>query len=241
MVVGKVFYLIPAGTPIPVFSGMNKGLRWVRGAANAPEWMGIYERDKQRLLQKYVRPGMTVFDIGANAGFYSLGLSRMVGTRGRVIAFEPFGKNVEKILRHIRLNGLENIQVVQAAVAKSDGLCAFNFGESDFEGSLAGNHAGQYLVPTVQLGAGLSKGILPYPDLLKIDVEGAESQLLEGSAVMLAEHHPVIFLALHGSAQKRLCHSILRSLNYTIEDFDGIPISAADQMPDEVIAYFRNV
>ncbi len=237
---GRVFHLIPARTPMPVFSGMNKGLRWFRGAANAPEWMGFYESEKQRALKEVVRPGMTVYDIGANAGFYTLGLSRMVGETGKVLSFEPLGKNVEKLLRHIALNRLTNIEVLQLAVAANNGLMSFDVGASDFQGRINSNSVGKYRVPTLQLDSAINDGNLPPPDFLKIDVEGGESQVLEGLTAYLERAHPIIFLALHGNEQKHLCHSYLTRLSYSVKDFAGTEILEAQQMPDEVIARARH-
>ena len=94
---GRVLHFIPADYALTVPCGINRGRRWLRGAANAPEWMGIYELRKQRALRGLVSRGITVCDIGANAGFYTLGLARLVGGRGRVIAFEPLPRNLQKI------------------------------------------------------------------------------------------------------------------------------------------------
>ena len=237
---GRVFHLIPPRTPMPVFSGMNKGLRWIRGAANAPEWMGFYELEKQRALKDVVRPGMTAYDIGANAGFYTLGLSRMVGATGKVFAFEPLGKNVEKLLRHIALNSLSNIEVLQVAVAANNGLVSFDVGESDFQGRINPNSTAKYRVPTLRLDSAINNSSLPPPDFLKIDVEGGENQVLEGLSACLERAHPIIFLALHGDQQKHLCHSYLTRLKYSVEDLAGETILDPQQMPDEVIARVRH-
>ncbi len=78
---GRVLHFIPADCALTVPCGINRGRRWLRGAANAPEWMGIYEIRKQRALCRLVARGMTVCDIGANAGFYTLGLARRRRTR----------------------------------------------------------------------------------------------------------------------------------------------------------------
>jgi len=67
-------------------------------------WLGSYEAAKQQLLTKLSLEGTTVLDIGANVGFFSILLSRIVGSKGKVISFEPLPTNIDFIHKHIQLN-----------------------------------------------------------------------------------------------------------------------------------------
>jgi len=87
---------------------------------------GSYEADKQELLTTLPLAGKTVLDIGANVGFFSLLCSRLVGSSGRVIAFEPFPRNVDFIHRHITLNSVSNIEVRPVAIADKQGTANFS-------------------------------------------------------------------------------------------------------------------
>src|SRR5688572_27975846 len=78
---------IPKRTTVKVQSGINRGMKWIVGSSIHGCWLGTYELEKQPVIERFVRPGMTVFDIGANAGFYTLAFSRLVGEEGRVWAF----------------------------------------------------------------------------------------------------------------------------------------------------------
>src|SRR4051812_6791863 len=87
--------------------------------------VGTYEPDKQALLSKVVTRGMVVWDVGANAGFYTLACSKLVGNEGRVYAFEPLAENVNNLLKHVALNKLANIKIIQTALAGRSELVNF--------------------------------------------------------------------------------------------------------------------
>ena len=74
--------LLPADSTVRIRRGPAKGLRWIVGSATHGCWLGTYELDKQRVLERFVKHGMTVYDIGAQAGFYALVFSRLVGEAG---------------------------------------------------------------------------------------------------------------------------------------------------------------
>jgi FkbM family methyltransferase len=191
--------------------GPAKGFKWIAGSSEHGCWLGTYELPKQNLLERLVRPGMTVYDIGAQAGFYTLCLSRMVGETGRVFAFEPFADNVRNLLEHVRMNGLSNVRIVQAAVAGCSGVGGFTTDQNAFGNALTAEDAA-LLVPTVSLDS-LS---LPPPDLIKMDIEGGESEALRGSRRILRENRPVVLVALHGPEYARFCGDFLRSLGYKV-------------------------
>jgi hypothetical protein len=71
--------LLPKGMVVPILTGPAKGQKWIVGSSNHGCWLGTYELEKQAVLERFVKPGMTVYDIGAQAGFYSLFFSRLVG------------------------------------------------------------------------------------------------------------------------------------------------------------------
>jgi protein-L-isoaspartate O-methyltransferase len=108
--------LLPKSAVMHIRHGPARGMRWISGSATHGCWLGTYELAKQALVARLVRPGMTVYDIGAQAGFYTLIFSRLVGPSGHVIAFEPCVSELGYLLAHVKLNALTNIRVVQAAV-----------------------------------------------------------------------------------------------------------------------------
>jgi len=232
---GRFLHLIPADFTLTIPFGINRGQQWLRGAANAPEWMGLYEVRKQRALRRLVAPGMTVCDIGANAGFYTLGLARLVGEDGRVLAFEPLPRNLAKIRHHLALNRVANVTLSDCALSDVTATLQFSEGDNDFTGRIS-KEAGDLEVQSVCLDQFLEKQSLPDPALLKIDVEGAEARVLKGAKELLFRAHPILVLALHGADQKVECFEILRSFGYSVKGLTGRAIASPAVMPNEIIA-----
>jgi FkbM family methyltransferase len=227
--------LFPRRHVTVVRQGLNQGLRWVVGSSTHGCWLGTYEREKQALLSRLVRPGMVVWDVGANAGFYTLAFSRLVGETGRVFAFEPLAENANNLLRHLQLNQIRNARVIQAALAGDTGLTGFSIAESNAMGHISPQD-GSYLVPTFTADDFLARHPEARPDLLKIDIEGAESALLSGASQLLRDVAPELVLALHGETQSHLCVEHLRSLGYSLYYLDGSPADSLPLRSDEIHA-----
>jgi FkbM family methyltransferase len=236
---GRFLRLIPAEARIRIPFGMNRGFTWIRGAANAPEWLGIYEYGKQKALRDLISPGMTVCDIGANAGFYTIALSRYVGPKGSVVAFEPLPQNLRKLRRHLDLNNIENVMVGECALADEKGTASFALGDSDFTGRLSHDGGGAFTVATVSLDEVIAEDQLTDPSFLKIDVEGAEAKVLLGARQLVQRSHPTMLIAIHGGSAARDCFSILQTGGYAITSLAGDAVENAEAMPSEIIARYR--
>lgn len=219
-----------------VLGGPNRGLRWRTGSSVHGCWVGTYERDKVELLSRHVRPGMVAYDIGANAGYYTLLLSRLVGPSGRVYAFEPLPENLVNLLHHVTVNGLANCELVAAAVSDGNGLAGFQVAASNSMGSITQGPA-QLRVPTVSLDA-LTAGLgLPPPDFVKMDVEGAEGGVLAGATRLLGECDGAWFVALHGEEPARASAAILRQHGYRVHALSGTEVDEASAAHlDEIYA-----
>src|SRR5687767_8704385 len=103
--------LVPRDAVLRVLSGPLRGRRWIAGAATHGCWLGTYERFVQRIFVEHVRPGGVVYDVGANAGFFTLLASKLAGSSGRVYAFEPMERNLHYIRKHLQMNRVENVEV----------------------------------------------------------------------------------------------------------------------------------
>lgn len=226
--------LVPRRSVVRVRSGINCGLLWVVGSGVHGCWLGHYEQDKQEAIRRYLSPGMHVFDIGANAGFYTLASARLVGPSGRVWAFEPYAENVRNLLRHVELNVLGNVSVVQAAVSSGVGISGFSIARNNSMGSIS--DASTYLVPTLSVDEFCRQWGVAAPDVMKIDVEGTEAQVLEGARGALSQRRTVIFLALHGPEQERRCIASLDALGYHLAYLDGQEAHHRPLRSEEVVA-----
>ncbi len=212
--------LIPRDRVMTVRGGLNKGASWVAGAGIHGCWLGTYESDKQELVARLVTPGMTVWDVGANAGFYTLAFSRLTGALGRVYAFEPLPENAYNLLTHLRLNDIRNVTLVEAAVGAAEGTVGFAVAASNSMGRVSAGTS-DLVVPCLTLDSFVEQHPDSAPDLLKIDIEGGESALLEGGARFLSRNTPPIVLSLHGADQQQRCGELLNSFGYAAFGLDG--------------------
>ncbi len=228
-VVGRVLRLplrlLPKGMVMTIHRGPAKGMKWIVGSSNHGCWLGTYELPKQKTLERFVRTGMTVYDIGAQAGFYTLFFSRLVAG-GKVYAFEPFAENVRYLLSHTRMNGVQNVQVIQLALAERTGLVGFTVDRGKHQNTITDAEGAQVLVPAVSLDEAVEIHGLTAPDLIKMDVEGAESSVIKGAQRTLKLYRPSLFIALHGGEEQReVCLALLKKFGYELYGLDGFPLA----------------
>jgi FkbM family methyltransferase len=231
--------LVPSGWVVRIPTGLNRGRRWICGSSIQRCWFGTYEFEKQDFIARMVKPGMTVWDIGANVGFYTLAFAQLVGPTGQVLAFEPLAANAAFLLRHLELNALTNVKVIQAALSDTADLLGFTATQNSSMGSLAGRDL-PYLVPTLTPAAVLVALPGSIPQLLKVDIEGAEGAVLQAFRPILEQHSPDILLALHGPVQEEQCLRLLQDLGYSLFYLNGERVPAAGSLSsDEIFAMRR--
>jgi FkbM family methyltransferase len=158
----------------------------------------------QSLLRDLLRPGDVFYDVGAHIGFFSIIAARLVGNDGRVFAFEAAPENVSALEQNARKNDFGQIVINPVAVWSKCGN--FSFGRP-YPGALAGaildatsqGSCGpaslQIQVPTITLDR-FAESHSP-PKLIKIDVEGAEPEVLEGATRLAAQNRPALICEVH--------------------------------------------
>jgi FkbM family methyltransferase len=230
--IGKVLRaplrLIPSRTVVPILQGALRGKKWIVGSGNHGCWLGSYEYEKQKALQREMKTGDVVYDVGANVGFYSLLASVVVGRTGSVYSFEPFPENVRELRNHLEINRVMNCAVFEAAVSSRDGEAIFEPSESRYTGRLS--DAGTLRVRTVTIDGLVSRGEIRPPNLMKIDIEGAEFDCLKGAANVIQEFRPTIFLATHGLEAHLACTDLLAKLKYRLAALDGQAVEFTDEL-----------
>jgi FkbM family methyltransferase len=202
--------LVPRGAVLRVLSGPLRGRRWISGAATHGCWLGTYERLAQRVFVEHVRPGGVVYDVGANAGFFTLLASKLAGPAGAVVAFEPIERNLRYIREHLRLNGVENVQVLPIAVSDRNGIVQFAAAENPAMGGLSASGGIEVQSRTLDELA----QTIPPPSFIKMDIEGAEHAALIGAIETLRRARPIILLSEHGWEQHERCGRLLDDLGY---------------------------
>ena len=174
-----------------------------------------------------------IFDVGAHIGLVSLSVSRVVDANATIIAFEPSAINVKYLRRHLRLNSVTNVRVVSAVIGccDSESVTFFEAARPDSMGRIIGppeRNVEYQAVERPQICLDdYSKSKNLVPDLIKIDVEGAEYEVLSGAVHILRSHRPVVMLSVHPEYMEMMGDSVddLRELmadvNYTIRDTSG--------------------
>ncbi len=188
-----------------IVRGFGKGLKINIGFSHVGYVLGTTESEVQAALDFLLRPDMTIYDVGANVGFHALGAARRVGVRGSVICFEPLAENAKRIEYNAAANGLTNIKTVTIALGSSAGEAAFWTSEKPTWGKLASvgkkpdRYAGEVTVKIERLDSIVDELRLAPPELIKIDVEGAELDVLEGARETLERYRPTMLIEAHGT------------------------------------------
>jgi FkbM family methyltransferase len=164
---------------------------------------GAYEVHLSAAFERYCTSGMTVIDVGANIGYYSLLASRLVGPSGRVIALEPNSENCRLLLSSLRLNDITNVELLPVAADTSTGWAyyATHVGSNGglIEGGELLSHPGT-VVPTFRLDD-LVEGPVGF---LKMDVEGAEGRVVRGATRIIERDRPIVTSELKDEMLQRV-------------------------------------
>ncbi|OQA26821.1 MAG: 31-O-demethyl-FK506 methyltransferase FkbM [Chloroflexi bacterium ADurb.Bin344] len=150
-----------------------------------------YEYETQTYLSTHVRKGMTVFDIGAHIGFFTLLLAQLVAEEGRVFSFEPESVNFSLLMKNIETNGLRQVTAFPHAVSNRRGTATLTLDSTSSGHSLTrsgGDRLKTQNIETVCLDDFCSDHGIETVDLIKIDAEEHEDKVLEGAKVLLSKH-----------------------------------------------------
>jgi FkbM family methyltransferase len=163
---------------------------------------GMFEPETVRTFAALLTSGMTIMDIGANVGLFTLVAAARVGATGRVYALEPTPELVAHVRVNLELNGLKNVNVHEVAVSDTTGRAILHFAEPDDPGENsiinAVPGARSLEVPTVTLDDYVARHGISQVDVIKMDIEGAEMPALRGARDLLSDHDsPVLVLECH--------------------------------------------
>lgn len=202
---------------------------------------GAYEPRTLALMQRLLRSGDTMVDVGGHVGQYALHAARAVGPTGRVVAFEPNPRTYRYLTRNVDLNGLRGrIVPVLAAVDTRVGVAPMFAGREENWGlaSLGASGDVAFHVATVPLTEALRALGVQRLDVLKIDVEGYEGRVLR-SLDLGSELRPRHIILEFIPAQLASCGEnatalldAMRAAGYRIAGVDGEPLSDPAQLPE---------
>jgi len=187
---------------------------------------------------------MTVYDCGANVGYFSVILASLVGPTGRVFAFEPSPNSVACLSAATAFNGYSHLKVIPKAVWSRTEVLRFVRGPQDK--SLVSDHvdgvfgesslADSYVeIPAISLDEFVYVERNPAPDFVKVDIEGSEGKAIAGACRLLAEHRASLLLEIHGEPGREVWEH-LQQLKYVPKN---IVTGEVPQTADEFAVWIR--
>jgi FkbM family methyltransferase len=159
---------------------------------------GLYELRKVKAVQSLLRSGDTFIDVGGNKGDFALLAAKITGDSGQVVCVEPEPTNCKWIRQSIQLNQYQNIDLWNVALSDHDSEALLYLGtKSGFHTLLSGQperNQGCLKVTTRTLDALLKERKTSSVQMIKIDVEGAELQVLRGSVEVIKNNPDIVLL-----------------------------------------------
>jgi len=218
---------LPAGlNEVEIAAGHLRGLRFALDLQLEKYlWLGTYEPWVCAAIERYLHPGDVAWDVGAFIGYHTLLMSRRVEA-GWVLALEPDPRNAERLRRNLALNGVTDVEILPVAA-----------GARRREATLE-PHPSHHSQTRVQAAGGTPCEVIPLDDLLgstsppalvKVDVEGAEAEVLAGASKVLESARPVWCIELHGETDEAVI-GILRKTGYSCYRL-GKGVDAPDDLP----------
>lgn len=154
---------------------------------------GEWSEGENIIMSQFINEGDVVIDIGANIGTTVLSLSRQVGHKGKVLAFEPQNHIAQCLNTNLTLNGITNVVVDNVSISKKCGWEKIN--DKKFEKSGRYGEAGISKDGTTKIRTNNLDGInLDSCSLIKIDIEGHEWDAIQGGEKFLKKHRPVFYM-----------------------------------------------
>jgi FkbM family methyltransferase len=201
---------------------------WLDPSSYSDFILGIYEPGCTEVLRKCAKEGSLCVDVGANLGYFSIFMSRLIGERGQVIAFEPMPDTVKMLRENVQANDLRNVTVVAAAASDESGPVEFFSEPSQSMTKTASMLNDRFqgisqttIVSSIRLDDYFA-GAARLPDFIKIDVEGAEEAVLNGARDTLARASPALVVEIHkwGSSGSQRVLELLSELGYSAHIFE---------------------
>lgn len=208
---------------------------------------GLYEPCTSVVLRRLLHAGDTFVDVGANVGWFSLLASRWVGPHGLVLSVEPSQRECSRLRGHVAHNHLTNVRVLQIAAGREEGEGVLHVADERHSGLNTLKPAFMYddvresyteRVRVVPLDALVEREGIPRVDVIKIDVEGAEYDVVMGARNIIERHRPLLILEVAGEAtsaghaERQALERFLRSFGYVFAaiDADALTVRRVDEL-----------
>ena len=179
---------------------------------------GEFSQGEMELFQQLLAEGNYVVEAGANIGAHTLGISKRVGSSGRVYAYEPQTIVFQTLCANMAINSRVNVYCFEQALSNSTEpatLPEIDYSRPEnFGGVAIDQFSGGRRVTVVVLDEELQD--IPRLDLLKVDVEGMEQQVISGAKTLIAKHRPVLYVENDRLEKSRALIELIKSLRYRL-------------------------
>jgi FkbM family methyltransferase len=191
--------------------------------------LGVYEPLETEIVKREVKKGDTVLDLGANIGYYTLILARLVGEGGKVYAFEPDTTNFSWLEKNVEINGYKNVVLVPKAVSNKTGKARLYLSKDNrADHSIYDAHDGrQYIeIEAVRLDD-YFKNYDGKIDFIKMDIQGAEGEALRGMSELLRNNNVKMLMEFSPSGLERSgmkpeeCLKLVTGLGFRLYEIVG--------------------
>lgn len=206
--------------------GVGQGLRFSATGGYPGYLLGTSEPEEQEFLRRHLHAGAAFYDIGANIGFFSTIAGRLVGPHGSVWAFEPLPASAQTARRNAELNRFDHVHVIEAAVSSEDGSHMLHLGDASALHRLAATSiVDGPMVDVVAIDSWRERTGAPLPNLVQIDIEGAELKALRGMVETLRLSRATVLCEVHwiGSEFAEFVETELASFGYSLSALEGEP------------------
>lgn len=236
---GKKMYQLMDGIPHSPVKVLERDGHWVRCQSNGIVWRlddrqdvdnhvlneGVFEPESTCWVHELVKPGMVVADVGANFGYYTMQLSRLVGADGRVYAFEPSSRFRARLEEHVKENRCENVTVEAFGLSDRTGSLQLYEGGDSATLHWCDERKAPIGTETIQLRPfdEFAEEIrLQRLDFIKVDIDGNEPRFVAGAVRALQKFQPILLMEFMqlallqaGSNVEQLAEQ-LTALGYTL-------------------------
>jgi FkbM family methyltransferase len=207
---------------------------------------GAFEAPETELLRALARPGSTAVDAGANVGVFTIPLALAVGEAGRVLAFEPSPETVRRLRENVRRNRLENVSVFDSALGAARGTTTLALADDAAYNSTmwsTPSSGASAQVPLERLDDVWATLGRPQVSVLKVDVEGAEVDVLVGAVELLRTSRPAVLVEAAERSRVEAVSRVLTENGYRLTPAPGLqtwnllflPSEQPAPLPDAVL------
>ncbi len=185
---------------------------------------GYFERSSSIFVENYIKSGMVCLDVGANFGYYTLKMSKLVGGEGKVIAFEPSSVFFSRLSENILLNGSNNIETIQKGMSNFPQSLQLSVGSQSatmhWLTDFSEPNPIQESIELITLDEFASSSNIKRLDFIKIDIDGHEIFVLKGGIKTIKRLKPLILLEVSHIHYREANVDIIEFYNFIIYELN---------------------